>query len=153
MIYLTAWKPLENKSEQRMESFNESTIVICFYYIMQFLNPALKTEARDLLGWMLMGTLTFNVLVNLSSIFFSSIKESWDELMDSLENRRIANSIREKIENRRLVVNELPGMFEDLERELEIRDAADFCREWHQHRKWLIKNHIALKPFEEEAMY
>ena len=41
-------------------------------------------------------------------------------------------------------------MFEDLERELEIRDAADFCREWHEHRKWLIKNHIPLKGFEEE---
>ena len=91
MIYMTAWKPLVNKSEQRMECFNESTIVICFYYIMQFLNPALKTEARDVLGWMLMGTLTFNVLVNLASIFYSSIKESWDELMESIENRQKAN--------------------------------------------------------------
>jgi len=73
MIYMTAWKPLENKPEQRMECFNESTIVICFYFIMQFLNPALKTEARDLLGWLLMGTATFNVFINLSSIFLSSI--------------------------------------------------------------------------------
>jgi hypothetical protein len=101
-----------------MECYNESTIVICFYYIMQFLNPSLKTEARDLLGWMLMGTATLNVLVNLSSIFYSSIRESWDEMMESLENRRLANKIREKIYNRRLIVNELPGMFEDLEREL-----------------------------------
>jgi hypothetical protein len=106
-----------------------------------------------LLGWMLMGTLTLNVMVNLSSIFFSSIKESWDELIDSLENRRIANKIREKIENRRMVAVELPGMFKDLERELEIRDAADFCREWHEHRKWLTKNNISLKGFEEEEMY
>jgi len=73
MIYMTAWKPLENKPEQRMECFNESTIVICFYFIMQFLNPSLKTEARDLLGWLLMGTATFNVFINLSSIFLSSI--------------------------------------------------------------------------------
>jgi len=73
--------------------------------------------------------------------------------MESIENRRIANKIREKIENRRLVTNELPGMFEDLERELQIRDAADFCREWHEHRKWLIKNQIPLKQFEEEKQY
>ena len=97
-----------------------------------------------------MGTATLNVLVNLSSIFYSSIRESWDEMMESLENRRLANKIREKIYNRRLIVNELPGMFEDLERELQIRDAADFCREWHEHRKWLIKNHISLDTFEEE---
>ena len=123
-----------------MECFNESTIVICFYLIMQFLNPALKTEARDLLGWWLMGIATFNVLVNLSAIFFQSMRDSFNEWQDKLANRRRANSIKSKIEHRKLVAKEMPGMFEDLERELQIREAADFCREWHDHRKWLIRN-------------
>ena len=78
------------------------------------------------------------------------MRDSWDETMESLENRRIAKSIKAKIERRKLVAKEMPGMFEDLERELQIREAADFCREWHAHRKWLIRNEICLKSFAEE---
>ena len=44
-------------------------------------------------------------------------------------------------------------MFKDLELDLEIRQAADFCREWFQHRKWLKANNIALSQFEEEKKY
>ena len=62
-----------------MECFNESTIVICFYFIMQFLNPAINTDARDLLGWLLMGVATFNVLVNLSAIFHQSLRDTYNE--------------------------------------------------------------------------
>ena len=35
-------------------------------------------------------------------------------------------------------------MFKDLELDLEIRNAADFCREWFKHRKWLRANGIPL---------
>jgi hypothetical protein len=38
----------------------------------------------------------------------------------------------------------MPGMFKDLELDLEIREAADFCREWFKHRKWLKANGISL---------
>ena len=70
-----------------MENFNEACIVVCFYFIMQFLNAALDLDARSFLGWALIGVAVFNVVGNLTNIFFATLSETWDEYKEKYEDR------------------------------------------------------------------
>lgn len=151
-VYLIAWRPLADKRSQKIETFNETCIVMCFYFIQEFLDAALPLDARYLLGWMLVCVAVINVFGNLGIIGLESILASFNECVDNYHERKLRASIKKKLDNRRLVVA-ASGIFKDLEQDLAIREAADFCRDWFEHRKWLKNHNIPLKLFEEEKIY
>ena len=76
---MVACHPLKSLSENRIEIFNEFTIYMCSNIMAVFLNVAMPTDLRLLLGWILMGFAGFNIVVNLAITVWGSIKDMWSE--------------------------------------------------------------------------
>ena len=68
---------MATKTENRIEIFNEMIIMLCCHLVNIFLNIAIPLEARDQMGWVLMGLAIFNILVNLSIIVKNSLVDMY----------------------------------------------------------------------------
>ena len=72
LIYMIVIKPLE-KSENKLEVFNELTIYLCGHMMVNLLNVATPVYLRDTLGWILMGLISFNVFANLVLVGYQTV--------------------------------------------------------------------------------
>ena len=73
--YLVAGRPLQDKKAQNIEIFNEMTIYVCSLFVTTLINVAIPLHFKDVLGWVIMGVATFNIVVNLALIIIGSISE------------------------------------------------------------------------------
>ena len=73
--YLTSSMPLQDKKVHKIEVFNEISIYVCSVFVTTMINVAIPRNLNNLLGWLLMGVATFNILVNLTLIVISSISD------------------------------------------------------------------------------
>ena len=76
---MVACHPLKSLAENRIEIFNEFTIYMCSNIMGVFLNVAMPTDLRMLLGYILMGFAGFNIVVNLGITVWGSIQDMWSE--------------------------------------------------------------------------
>jgi hypothetical protein len=76
--YLISNTPMMTPKLNRIEIFNEMTILICANIMVLFLNIAMPFDLKDILGWTLMGCASFNIVVNLTITCYDSIKQAWD---------------------------------------------------------------------------
>ena len=79
LSYMVACHPLKTPAENRIEIYNEWTIYMCSNIMAVFLNVAMPTELRILLGWVLMGIAAMNILVNLGITVWGSVQDMWSE--------------------------------------------------------------------------
>ena len=68
VIYMISFKPLSDKTQNRIEILNEVTIMLCCHCLDCFLNIAIPLEARDLVGWALMAFASVNIAINIGII-------------------------------------------------------------------------------------
>jgi len=71
LIYLAVNYPLKNLNDNRIEVFNEGSIYMCCHLMTIFLNIAIPLDLKDVLGYVIMGVATLNILVNLSLVVIS----------------------------------------------------------------------------------
>ena len=65
MIYLVKHQPFKKFVNFKIELFNEICIVASATEVLSIMNPGITSENREFIGWALIGTVTFNVVVNL----------------------------------------------------------------------------------------
>ena len=72
-IYIVVNYPLKTLEENRIEVFNEGSILTCCHLMTTFLNVAIPIDFKDQLGYVLIGVATLNIAVNLSLVVHNSI--------------------------------------------------------------------------------
>lgn len=71
-IYLFILMPLNTVGENRNELFNEMCIYFFSLLIISIMNTAISSEAKDLLGWLMVWVAAGNIVINLSIIVNST---------------------------------------------------------------------------------
>ena len=57
------------------------------------------------------------------------------------------------MEDRKVIMEKLPGNFMKIEKEMSGHDAIHYCKDWIAHRKWLRANKINFREFTEEIEF
>ena len=79
IIFTGYIEPFKGKSISFFEIFNEVFISIMNYHLLCFTDIVTLQSTRNLLGWSIIGCITFNLLVNMSFIMFNAIKDAYLE--------------------------------------------------------------------------
>jgi hypothetical protein len=108
---LIAVHPLKTPGENRIEIYNEFTIYMCSNIMAVFLNVAMPTDLRLLLGWVLMGFAALNIFVNLAITVYGSIKEMLSERKHKKYTKRAEKAMQIKLENRQKLMKQFPEKF------------------------------------------
>jgi len=120
IIYLATWQPLVSKKENRMELFNEISILSCCHLFMIFIQDRGSAKFLGYVGWTFMGVASLNILGNLSVVVLASVFDCGGKYRTrKLEKKKIA-AIDRRRTNRQLIVKEVPNMFEAYELELNV---------------------------------
>jgi hypothetical protein len=71
LLYLADVRPLNSPFLNRMEIFNEVTLLCCSYFLFAFTDFVAEAGTRYMLGWGFIGLIGMNVMVNLGALFYS----------------------------------------------------------------------------------
>ncbi len=73
ILYTTLCKPFMQHSMNRLEIFNEVSILISSYHLLAFTPFVDSPSLQYLLGWSLIGVITLNIVVNMLFIGYSTL--------------------------------------------------------------------------------
>jgi len=153
-IYMISEQPLSTPKENFIEIFNEFTIMISAHITSVFLNVAIPQEARDLMGWVLMGLSAVNIVVNLIIIVYgTAVYDMYYPLVDRFELSKARKQFVLNQANKKYLIKKLPGMLEEFESEEEFHKGILTVKKFHLHRQWLEANGLDFSEFEEEKEY
>lgn len=88
--------------DRRLEYFNEATIMICVYHLYVFTDFVDNPVTRYQVGYSLIGTACFNVLVNVSVLVYVTyitMAFKLKKLKYTRRNKRILQNIAKKNKN------------------------------------------------------
>lgn len=88
-IYLSTVKPLESRLENRIELFNELTILSCAHLYNIFLRGAGPPIFIENTGWVFIGFASFNVIVNLLVVISQSLYNSGENCLNKFKDWRV----------------------------------------------------------------
>ena len=154
LIYLVVVKPLATKTENRIEIFNETIIMLCSHCVNIFLNIAISLEVRDLMGWVLMGLAIFNILGNLSIIVKNSLFDMYNSYQAKQRKNKALIHFLRRFENRKYLIDNLPKEFtEEMKLEKEAYEVVLWVQEYYPGRVWMQRMGIDFSTFEDEIRY
>jgi len=71
LLYFASIKPLKEPFLNRMEIFNELSLLACSYFMFAFTDFC-SANTRFLMGWVFVGITVFNILVNWLALFYKA---------------------------------------------------------------------------------
>lgn len=71
--FLIQVKPLDSPFLNGMELFNETILIVCFYFIIFFTDIIGDDELRYQLGWIYIGIIVINITVNFSAMLYKFV--------------------------------------------------------------------------------
>ena len=74
LVFLGLSLPFKTRFKNRLELFNEFTVVTCTLLMMTFTQYVPDVETQYMMGWSMIGVIVFNFLVNLTIIISVAIK-------------------------------------------------------------------------------
>lgn len=77
IIYLMHVWPLETATANKMEVFNECTIILLHYGLMMFTDYVPEAETRHYIGWYYIAVSLGNILVHIFFLILDSSKRTW----------------------------------------------------------------------------
>lgn len=114
LAYLVRYKPMETNKENYIEIFNEATILVCSHLNSVFINKGLKLGFQTKMGWLLIVTVSTNMIINISIVIFESAIEIKDILMDKYTSRVQEKMNEARIKNRKHFDKLFPGQFSEV---------------------------------------
>ena len=94
-----------------------------------------------------------NILANMAVVVYGSALESVTGWREGRGQRLKAKNAKNKLANFKVLVEAQPGMFPEVESNLEELKALDYCEKWIPVRKWLKANKIEFADFAEEIKF
>jgi len=74
IIYVTYFKPFELPLLNKMEVFNEFSILVATYHLITFTWFVPEPETQYTMGWSIIGITVLNIAVNMFVMFYTSIR-------------------------------------------------------------------------------
>lgn len=153
LVYLIAHLPLLTNFENILNFINELSIVIFSHMMTNLLNPNIPESLFDSLGKGLISVVAINILINFIAIASQSIQSLLVEHRKKAAVLKIKQRFAARQKARQKLQQEFGmefGHFNEYQQQLE---ALEFCREWKQHQKWLVKNKVKVDGFKEQEIY
>ena len=104
VIYMVSVKPIADKQQNRIETFNEFTIMLCCHCVNCFLNLDIPIETRDIIGWALMAFASFNIAVNICIIICTTILDMIDSYRRKLLVKSGNSFFLKRLANRKYIL-------------------------------------------------
>ena len=86
-IYIVNIRPLEDTKQNRIEKFNELTIMFCSHMYNIFLRGEGTIPFINGVGWTFMGAAMLNILGNLAVVVFETIADTGEKILIWRNNR------------------------------------------------------------------
>ena len=100
LAYMISCQPLKSARANKVEIFNETIIYICCLIMSNFLNVAMPLDLRDLLGWILMGFASLNIVVNIGLTSQESLSDMRRRSKLNKFTKRAQRTLQTKLANR-----------------------------------------------------
>jgi hypothetical protein len=97
-MFLGIVMPFKDRSQTKRELFNQTCVVLMLYHCITFTNLVPDPLARYKMGYSMVVVTFFNIVVNMSRIAYSSIRDSLKKLRKSLLIRK-HRKLTEKLAN------------------------------------------------------
>ena len=94
-----------------------------------------------------------NILLNLMFMLFDSSASTVMSIKEKYLLHKARKLIKKRMEDRKIIMEKLPGNFMKIEKEMSVHDAIHYCKDWIAHRKWLRANKINFREFTEEIEF
>lgn len=72
-FYIMAKRPFKEPSHNRMEAYNEATVLIAAYPLLIFTDWVSSEERKFDVGWFLVALICFNIFVNISALVITLV--------------------------------------------------------------------------------
>jgi len=152
-IYLVSVKPLEDRKQNRIEYFNELTIMLCSHIYNIFLRGEGTIGFIGVVGWTFMGAAAINILGNMGVVLFETLNDAGGKIMEFKEQKNKEKLMETRKKNREIIVKEAPGEVTIFEFELQLNEAISTVRLWIPQRQWLKKNNVGISGYKEEIQF
>lgn len=80
VVYTGLANPYTTKEKLFFEQFNECFIIIINYHMMCFADFVQDDWTRGIVGWSMMATVGFNLIINMMYIIVGSVKDSYKNI-------------------------------------------------------------------------
>lgn len=144
-------KPLEEGNEN--EIFNEAVIYLVCVLMMNFLNIAAPVDFRDKLGWVVIVIGGGNIMINMGL----TVKQSLLDMIATRHRDKVIEDVKIKFEytmkKRKNALKKYPEQLKELQEEMDLIEAVNYCRDWNPHRRWLLKNDVNIHDYPEEIKF
>ena len=152
-IYIVNIRPLEDTKQNRIEKFNELTIMFCSHMYNIFLRGEGTIPFINGVGWTFMGAAVFNILGNLAVVVVESISDAGQKYVDWKFGKYKQQVRGDRKETREAIVQNAPGTVKTYEFELSLHEVLKKVKDWVPHRKWLVKNKVKFDDYPEEIEF
>jgi len=143
-IYVVTVSPLEDLKQNRIEVFNELSIMFCAHTYNIFLRGEGTISFINGTGWVFMGTASFNILGNTAIVVFETIQDAASKWTNIKQEQQRLILISERRENRENIVKEAPGTMKQFEFEISVHEVLEKVKAWMPHRRWLLANKVKI---------
>ncbi len=75
LIYLISVKPFKESRLNRMEIFNEFTVLVCAWHFPIFSDFVADAEIRYIAGWSIIMTTCLSLLINIAIVTYLSLSD------------------------------------------------------------------------------
>jgi len=98
-IYLLHLKPYLDKSFNKLEFYNELTILLNIYLMLFFIDPSLQTNTthRNFFGWLMILNAALNILGNLALILNQSVRKTLADCRHKFAEKRAKTQRENKL--------------------------------------------------------
>lgn len=153
MMYLLTEYPLKDQYSNRIEIFNELSVLIYLEFTTCFMDAAQPPAFKYWMGWVVIAVSTMNIAVNIMIVVLSTLNDVWKSMRRYWGNRKVRARRLSKYKNWQYLQAEFPGKFEEQRKALEEDEAIRTCAEWIPQRNWLRARKINFDDFPEEIEF
>jgi len=150
---MVAYQPMASKMDNKIEIFNELTIMLSCHINNCFLNIAIPLSARDKMGWVLMGLAAINIVGNMAIMAKNTTFDIGQSIKDKYYGAQAIRHFNNKMKNRKLLVKTMPKKFAAFTEEQEFFEAVDWIKKYAPQRKWMISHGVDFANFKDEETY
>lgn len=151
MNYLIGTKPLRDANI--LELLNEMTIYIVVLMMCNFMNSAMPLQLADQLGWILIGVVACNMIINITVTCVNMLKSFISANSYILVEKKVKKLIAQNITNRVKLIKHFPEDTEYYRSQIKKEKALEYCRKWNEERRWLKASGIDFEHFPEEKQF
>ena len=152
-IYILHSRPLKTIVANQREVQVELTILLQFYIWIFFTDSKCPSTYRLKMGYVIVMNFALGLLATLTRMIYQSIFELKDNYGKYKRDREANMREKHNIESKRMLISQFPNQFLSLQRDLQQREAIQWCRKYRPERDWMIRNGLHYYDLPEEVHF